>query len=149
MSQFFEVDPDYKKYAAKALLPSRGTERSAGYDLSIPIDVHLKPRTFKLFFTDVKVELEDNLFLFVAIRSSVALKHQVTLMNNVGIIDADYFNNENNNGNIGLPLYNHSKDDFFWPAFQPIAQGIICEFFRTVDDKVVNPLRIGGFGSTS
>ncbi len=148
MRQFQEVNKMHKKHEQSAVIPTRKTEQSAGYDIALPIDLHLKPKESKLIFTDIKVQMPHREFLMVVIRSSLAVKHRLTILNNVGIIDADYFSNPSNDGNIGLPLINNGKDDIRIPAGQAIAQGIFMEY-KIVDQDMVEDVRKGGFGSTS
>ena len=61
-----------------------------------------------LVSTGVKCKLDPNTYLQLSVRSSLPLKHWLMLANGVGIIDADYYNNEDNEGEIFLQLYNLS-----------------------------------------
>ena len=45
-------------------------------------------------------------WLGMYIRSSMAVKKRLMLVNNVGIIDADYYNNADNEGHIMLAQLN-------------------------------------------
>ncbi len=148
MRKFYEVDKTHKKHANAAIIPIRKTELSAGYDIALPIDIHLKPKEAKLVFTDIKAQMEHREFLMIVIRSSLAVKYRLSILNNVGIIDADYFNNLSNDGNIGLPLINNGKDDIKIPAGTPIVQGIFMEY-KIVDQDTTKEVREGGFGSTT
>ncbi len=148
MRQFQEVEQIHKKHKQSAIIPIRKTEQSAGYDFMLPIDLHLKPKESKLVFTDIKAQMPHREYLMITIRSSLALKHRLSLLNGVGIIDADYFNNPSNDGNIGFPLINNGKDDIKIPAGQAIAQGIFMEY-KIVDEDITEDVRKGGFGSTT
>jgi len=148
MRQFQEVNEMHKKHKEPAIIPTRKTEESAGYDIALPVDIHLKPKEARLFFTDIKCLIHPQReFLMIVIRSSLGIKG-LSLMNAVGVIDSDYYNNEANDGNIGIPLINNSKDDIKIPAGNAIAQAIFMPYGIT-DCDVTQDVRKGGFGSTS
>ena len=83
-------------------------------------------------------------------RSSLGFKYRAQLDNTVGIIDADYYNNPNNEGHIWVKITNDSKrgDTLVVNKGDAIAQGIILEYFKTDDDNA-DGVRNGGLGSTS
>jgi len=65
----------------------------------------------------------------------------------VGIIDADYYNNPDNEGEIFFQIINLSPVPIYLKAGDRIGQGIIHKYEKTVDDEVTET-RTGGFGST-
>lgn len=71
----------------------------------------------------------------------------MTLINSVGIIDADYYDNEDNGGNIGVKFYNSSDTDYVIKAGERMMQGIFSPY-RTVDNDKACATRTGGIGST-
>lgn len=71
----------------------------------------------------------------------------MTLINSVGIIDADYYDNEDNGGNIGVKFYNSSDTDYVIKAGERMMQGIFAPY-RTVDNDKACAARTGGIGST-
>ena len=87
--------------------------------------------------------------LLIYIRSSTALKKRLMLMNSVGVIDADYYGNAENEGHIYIPLYNYGKESVHIAAGERIAQGIFTHYL-TVDGDAAGrgTVRAGGFGST-
>ena len=129
------------------VLPKRATAHSAGYDFVAPYSFAIEPGKTKLIFTDVKAHMQDNEVLKIYIRSSLAVKKGIVLVNSVGIIDKDYFNNPDNDGNIGLCLWNTSKTHFSIIQGERIVQGIFEQYMESSncngDEK-----RVGGFGST-
>lgn len=143
-----------RKYAGQnELLPRRETQFSAGYDLkaaedvTIPGlngDVRLKP---VLVPTGVKAQLEKNQVLILANRSSNALKRNLIVPNGVGVIDADYYNNPNNEGEIMGLFINLNTEDYKIYKGDRIMQGIITSYAVTEDDEAKGK-RNGGFGST-
>ena len=81
-------------------------------------------------------------------RSSVGFKYNVRLTNQVGIIDHDYYNNEDNEGHMWFSLQNHGDKDFIVKKGQAFAQGIFMKYLVTDDDNV-SKIRESGIGSTN
>lgn len=130
-------------------MPERKTELSAGYDLCVPEEVVLEPGKLQLVPTGVKAYMQPGEFLGLHIRSSMAVKKQLLLVNNVGIIDADYYNNADNEGHIMVALLNNGRAPVVLPKGERIAQGIFYNYLTVDDDaKVDKAVRGGGFGST-
>ena len=69
------------------------------------------------------------------------------LVNGTGIIDADYYNNEDNEGHILVAFYNLSGESVTIHRGDRIAQGIFCPYLVSSDDRA-NGVRTGGIGST-
>ena len=69
------------------------------------------------------------------------------LCNQVGVIDADYYNNPDNEGHIYFQIINLSPLDIVLKKGDAIGQGIIKPYLTTEDDKA-SARRVGGFGST-
>ena len=101
-----------------------------------------------LVSTGVKCYLEPGYYLELSVRSSTPLKHWLILANGVGIIDADYADNEDNEGEIFFQLINLSPFPIHLKRGTTIGQGIIKKYEVTDDDEAEG-LRTGGFGSTS
>ena len=131
-------------------LPERKTELSAGYDFCLPEEVTLEPGKLQLVPTGVKAYMQAGEWLGMHIRSSMAVKKRLMLVNNVGIIDADYYNNEDNEGHIMLALLNMGQEKVVLPKGERVAQGIFYTYLTADgDEKVAKSVRGGGFGSTS
>ena len=163
-----------------AVLPTRKTAHSAGYDLTVAEDICVPPvvnhiktldsqyttyistlnlkevatltKTFgakpTLVSTGVKCQLDPGYYLELSPRSSTPLKYWLVMANSVGIIDADYYNNPDNEGEIFLQLINLSPFNIQLHKGDVIGQGIIKKYEVTDDDKATGE-RLGGFGSTS
>lgn len=101
-----------------------------------------------LVSTGVKVQLDDDEYLEISARSSLPLKHWIVVANGVGIIDADYYNNPDNEGEIFVQLINLSPFYIQINRGDVIAQGIIKKYGKVVDDSA-DAERLGGFGSTT
>ena len=98
--------------------------------------------------TGLKIQLNDYDELELRSRSSIATKNLIMLANSVGTIDADYYNNEDNEGHIMVPMINLSPFDVIIKKGDKIAQALIKNYY-TIDDEKTNQIaRNGGFGST-
>lgn len=131
-------------------MPERKTELSAGYDFCLPKEVVLEPNKIQLVPTGVKAYMQAGEYLGMHIRSSMAVKKQIILVNNVGIIDADYYNNADNEGHIMLALMNMSEKAITLPKGERVAQGIFYNYLTADgDEQTAKAQRGGGFGSTN
>lgn len=107
-------------------------------------EYHMKPT---LVPTGVKCKLANDEYLEIAVRSSCPLKHWLILGNGIGIIDSDYYNNPDNEGEIFFQIINLSPVDIEIKKGDRIGQGIIHKYITVEDDAAVGK-RIGGTGST-
>ena len=98
--------------------------------------------------TGMKCKLDTGMFLQLSVRSSSPLKYWLILANGVGIIDADYYNNPDNEGHIYFQLINLSPFPIKIQKGEAIGQGIILPYGITENDDVWTE-RVGGFGSTT
>lgn len=137
-----------KEYEA-IKLPKRATTGSAGYDIFAPYDFEILPRCTIKVPTGIKVHLDDDKFLAIYPRSGLGFKYKMQLFNSVGIIDSDYISSDNE-GHIWCKFYNDSPDGktIVIKQGEAMCQGIIQQFFKTVDDET-DGVRNGGFGSTT
>ena len=130
------------------LLPKRSTKNSAGYDFYSFYDITIKPNEIVKIPTGIKVCMNENEFLGIFIRSSLGFKCNIRMCNQVGIIDADYYNNKDNEGHIFVCLQNHGDKDFVIKKGDRFVQGIFMPYLITDDDSTTSR-RIGGIGSTN
>ena len=98
--------------------------------------------------TGVKVKLEEDQKLELFIRSSTPLGAYLMMANSVGIIDADYYDNPDNEGHIYFQVINLSPFNIRIKKGEIIGQGIISKYDKTTLDDT-STTRVGGFGSTS
>lgn len=129
------------------ILPKRQTKNSAGYDFYVASDTIIKAHSIALIPTGVKAYMESDEVLKIYVRSSMPMKKGLTLANNVGIIDSDYFENPDNDGHIMIQVLNFSDNDILVKKDDRIAQGIFLKYLLADDDDT-NEERKGGFGST-
>ena len=100
------------------------------------------------FPTGIKAKMPEGVVLEVHIRSSLGIKHDLHISNTTGIIDSDYYNNANNEGDIIISLTNNGANCYVTESNKAVAQGIFMKYETTEDDKA-DAERIGGIGSTS
>ena len=98
--------------------------------------------------TGLKCCLSKDEYLKIVVRSSTPLKYWLILANSEGVIDSDYYNNEDNEGHIYFQLINLSPLPIILKKGDAIGQGIIKPYLKTEDD-VAGGVRTGGFGSTT
>ncbi|KAK7276153.1 hypothetical protein RIF29_17287 [Crotalaria pallida] len=133
-----------KKLSDKAVLPSRGSPHSAGYDLSSAVETKVPARGKALVATDLSISIPEGTYARVAPRSGLTWKNSIDV--GAGVIDADY------RGPVGVILFNHSDVDFEVKVGDRVAQ-LILERIVTPDVVEVEDLDStvrgeGGFGST-
>ena len=146
--RFFEVIKDeFRKNEGEIKLPTRATEHSAGYDFYSPVEVTIQPNESTMIWTDVKAHMYYDNVLFLFVRSSMG-KHPVVIANGTGVIDADYYDNESNDGNIGFRLLNLGNTPYEIKVGDRIGQGVFVKYGTIVDDRT-NTKRTGGIGSTN
>lgn len=149
MNKFEVVKDEFRAYPnAEIKLPVRATKYSAGYDICTPTDITLPSRACVKVKTDIKARVKEDEVLLLYVRSSVGIKKNIMLMNGTGVIDSDFYNNEENDGNITLALYNYGNDLQTFKAGDRICQGVFVKY-DTVEDDNVEMIRIGGIGSTN
>lgn len=146
---FEVVSSEHRKHPSVDIqLPVRSTQHSAGYDFFLPCDVTIQPNQKMVVFSDVKAYMLEDEVLELYVRSSIGIKLLVVLANGTGIIDCDYCDNPNNDGNIGLALYNTSDKVVELKQGERVAQGIFKKFL-VADNGNTDNVRVGGTGSTN
>lgn len=147
----FEVvsDAHRKNPNVDIQLPKRGTKNACAYDFFSPVSATIFPGESLMIWTDVKAHISSRCALLLNVRSSMG-KYDITLANTQGWIDADYYSNPSNDGNIGILLRNNSMlAPFAIHQGDRIAQGMIVPYCIMDDDGDEDKVdRVGGFGST-
>ncbi len=132
-------------------LPVRKTKYSAGYDIEAAEDTIIlsfkKGMAPTLVKTGLKAYMLDDEVLFLYNRSSNPKKKGLILANSVGVIDKDYYGNEDNDGHIMFAFYNIKEEDIQIKKGECIGQGVFQKYFITDNDNATG-VRNGGFGST-
>ena len=97
--------------------------------------------------TGIKCYLPHGYYLQLSVRSSLPLKHWLIMANSIGVIDADYYNNPDNEGHIYFQLINLGQYPIIIKKGDCFGQGIILPYNITNEDNTT-AARVGGFGST-
>lgn len=128
-------------------LPKRSTRNSAGYDFIVPEDTICKSKEITLVKTGVKAYFPDDETLLLFNRSSNPKKKGLIILNGVGVVDSDYADNEDNEGEIAGLFYNMRDEDVVLKAGEKMMQGVFVKY-SIVDNDTAQGERTGGFGST-
>ena len=129
-------------------LPKRSTKSSAGYDIRSVEEGVVKVGEAKAFKTGLKVCMNPDEVLYLYSRSGHGYKHNVCLMNSVGVIDSDFYNNPDNEGHFQIKLLNLGDKDFEVKVGDKIAQGVFMKYLTVDDEEEIEGERKGGLGST-
>ena len=133
-------------------IPIRKTKKSAGYDVEAAEDIIIPPfeRGCKptLIHTGLKAYCQDDEWYMLANRSSNTGKKKLVLANGIGIIDADYYCNPDNDGEFMFAYYNMGTEPLEIKKGERIGQ-VVFQKFLIVDNDVAEGERTSGFGSTN
>ena len=139
---------NFKKITSTAIVPTRGTEESAGYDLYADNDetIGIAPHSTLQIPTNIAMAIPNGYFGGIYPRSGLATKRSIRMANCVGVIDADY------RGNVIIPLHNDSNELVTIEPHERVAQLIVQKYepieFVEVEDLDETERGEGGFGST-
>jgi len=153
-------------------VPKRNTKQAAGYDFEAAKDIEIpsiwatglksgwtamaallqsnekiegiKPT---LVPTGIKAYMQEDEYLQLANRSGNPMKKFLLLANGIGVIDADYYNNDDNEGHIMFQFINFGFATAHIKKGERIGQGIFLPFLKADNDEADGE-RVGGFGST-
>ena len=138
-----------KKLRPDAILPTRGSEQAAGYDLYACLDVPLltvPPHGTVKVGTGLAIAVPEGTFGALFARSGLASRQGLRPANCVGVVDSDY------RGEWIVPLHNDTDRDRTVANGDRIAQLVVLpylavEFEETeqLDDTARGD---AGFGST-
>ena len=143
---FETVIDEKRKTVGSVTLPTRGSSTAMAYDFYANDYYAVAPNAIVKVWTDVKAYMQENECLILNVRSSMGGKFM--LANTQGWIDADYYSNEGNDGNIGIFLKNISDETQTINKGDRIAQGAFFNFL-VADNGNTDNIRKGGFGSTN
>ena len=142
------VKVNIKKLSEKAIIPTYGSEYSAGADLYACIDgeIEIKPHTTFLVPTGIAIELPLGYAGLIYARSGLVTKKGLAPANKVGVVDCDY------RGEVKVALHNHSEEVQTVAGGERIAQLVITPYltaqFIECDSLSQTVRGEGGFGST-
>ena len=136
----------FAKMSIDAIIPSKGTTGAAGFDLHALKETIIPAGGRGLVKTGIALQIPKDCYARVAPRSGLTYNHGINV--GAGVIDCDY------RSEIGVILFNHSKDDFVVKQGNRIAQLIFEKIYtcvpEEVDYNVLSDTQRGsnGFGST-
>ena len=137
-----------KKLNPEVEMPNYKTPGASGMDLMAIIDKQIKiaPNSSCLIPTGISIAFSNEYEIQIRPRSGLAAKHQISILNTPGTIDADY------RGELKVILINLGEKTFIIEKGLRIAQMVLCPVIKA-NLKEVNELEktergIGGFGST-
>lgn len=146
--EFKKVFGDDRKLYEEYKLPKRATSCSAGYDFYAIKDYVIEPGERLKIPTGYKANFGSDEMLMLIVRSSMGFKWNVRMTNQVGIIESDYYNNEDNEGHMFISLQNHGDKTFYINKGDAYVQGIFTKFLVVDNDDTIE-IRTGGIGSTN
>ena len=106
-----------KLLSPKGRLPTKGTDSSAGYNLTSAQQIVIPKGGKALVQTDISLSVPRGTYGRIAPRSGLAVRYGINM--GAGVIDADY------TGPIGIVLFNHGDQDFQIQEGNQIAQLIL------------------------
>lgn len=136
----------FAKVVHDAIIPTKGSPGAAGFDLHAAKENVIYAGERGLVKTGIALQIPDDCYARVAPRSGLTFKHGINV--GAGVIDCDY------RAEIGVILFNHSKNDFIVNEGDRIAQLIFEKIYTSVPEEVEycelsdTKRGVGGFGST-
>ncbi|MBE7009472.1 MAG: dUTP diphosphatase [Ruminococcaceae bacterium] len=137
-----------KKLDERAVLPTRGSQYAAGYDLyaCLACEAEIPPHATVKIGTGLAFALPEGTFGAVFARSGLAAKEGLRPANCVGVCDSDY------RGEYIVALHNDSDEPRTVRHGERIAQLVLLPYlpmdFEEVDALPETLRGAGGFGST-
>lgn len=127
-------------------MPTYMTPHAAGMDVCAAETVTLQPGETGIVATGFRIAVPAGYEAQIRPRSGLALKHNLTVLNTPGTIDADY------RGEVKVIITNFGKQPFTIERGDRIAQMVIARVehieWHPVDDLDPTERSGGGFGHT-
>ena len=98
--------------------------------------------------TGLKVHLDEGYYLAITPRSSMPLKQWLFIGNTQAVVDRDYYNNPDNEGEIFIQLINMTPNPILMKKGDRIGQALFIPYVLPENVKPENEARVGGHGST-
>ena len=133
--QFKKDVKDDKELYDEYMIPQRDSDYTAGYDILLLEDITIKPNEVMKLPTGLKCSMNKDEVLLLVVRSSMGFKYKIRLCNQVGVIDADYYNNPDNEGHIFVKIQNEGDKEVTIKKGDAIAQGIFMKYLITDSDN--------------
>ena len=142
------VNIRFRRVSSLAHIPTRGSEKAAGYDLyaAVSAPVTIMPHETVPIDTGLQFEIPDGYFAAIYARSGIAAKEGLRPANCTGVCDSDY------RGNYIVALHNDSEKPRVVEPGERIAQMVVIPYlsvsFEETDALTDTRRGAGGFGST-
>ena len=137
-----------KRFSKDIPLPKYETDGSSGMDLAANIDqdIKIEPGKSSIVPTGLAVAIPKGFEIQIRPRSGLAAKHQISILNTPGTIDADY------RGELKVILINLGNNTFKIEKGLRIAQMVLCPIIKATlkEVEILDETKrgSGGFGST-
>jgi len=126
-------------------LPNRDSVNAAGYDFYLLEDITIEPNQIMKIPTGIKSYFGKDEVLLLVVRSSMGFKYNIRLCNQVGVVDADYYNNENNEGHMWIRIQNEGDKTVSFSKGSAVAQGIFMKFLIADEDAPIKDKRTSDY----
>ena len=143
--QFAKDVADDRELYDSIIIPQRDSDSTAGYDLRLLNDITIQPGEIVKLPTGLKARFQKDEALLLIVRSSTGFKYNIRLCNQVGIIDADYYNNPDNNGHMWTKIQNEDTVAHSFKKGDSLVQGIFMKYLTTDSDQNQNKKRRGNY----
>ncbi len=133
--QFKKDVADDRALYDSIVIPQRDSHASVGYDLPLLSDLELAPGETAKLPTGLKARFQPDEVLLIVVRSKTGFKYNIRLCNQVGIIDADYYNNPDNEGHLFIKVQNEDTVAHSFKRGDALVQGIFMKYLTTDNDQ--------------
>lgn len=139
--QFAKDVKDDKDLYESYILPTRSSKSTAGYDFHLIEDLTIKPGEIVKVPTGIKSYFGDDETLLIIDRSKTGFKYNIRMVNQVGVIDADYYNNPDNEGHLFFKVQNEGTEEVSFKAGDAVVQGLFMKYLTTDSDLRIDKQR--------
>lgn len=142
---FIPVKEDMRKHPeVDIILPTKATKHSVACDVYSPVNITIPAGGRVLIWTDVKSYFGTDEALLMNVRSSMGMKG-IMMANSQGWVESDYFSNPDNDGNLGIALFNFGEENYIINIGDRIAQLMFIKKLNA-DNTETEIERSGGYG---
>ncbi|MBD5162289.1 MAG: dUTP diphosphatase [Oscillibacter sp.] len=143
-----QIKPVSDKIGRSIPLPYYATAGAAAIDLHACLDeaVVIPAGGQAMIPTGIAAAIPEGYVGIMAVRSSMGIRHGITMANGIGVIDSDY------RGPLSVGLYNLREEDYVVQPGDRVAQllvvPVLCPELEIVSELPETERGAGGFGST-
>lgn len=150
------VNIDIKRFRPQAIMPTRGSDLAAGFDLCACLNesIKIEPGKMAPISTGLNIRIPAGYEVQIRPRSGLAYKHCITVQNSPGTIDADY-DGDGEAYDVKVMLRNEGDTAFTVNHGDRIAQMVVNKLPAVTLNEVFGDNqnrnesnRKGGLGST-